>query len=188
MRAFIAIPLPEIVQDSIGAYVDILRVKMGGMRWVKRGNYHITLKFLGEVSIGSASETGSILSRIAGNLDSFHMELGGVGAFPSIDRPRVVWVGIKKGGGLVGRLQERIDSGMKELGYPPEFKKFHGHVTIGRVKRRRTGEMGGEIMEHPPFFGRIEVRSITLYKSTLTQKGTTYDIIEEAHLGTGEIL
>ncbi len=103
VRLFVAINPPEAVRERIGVGTAELR-RLGGVRWVDPGALHITLKFIGASDEGRANEVAASLRRVAAGHAPFDVGLSGVGAFPSLQRPRVVWVGVGPGP-EIARLQ-----------------------------------------------------------------------------------
>ncbi|RMG58651.1 MAG: RNA 2',3'-cyclic phosphodiesterase [Deltaproteobacteria bacterium] len=181
MRAFLGIPLPEEVREEISAQVERLFSRLRGVKWVEKENYHITLKFLGEVEEETAALLLKEVSTRASTFPPFSVDLSGFGAFPTLRSPRVIWVGIKSGGDLVGKLHEVIEEVAESRGFPREAKKFHPHVTVGRVKRPGGGGLVLEKEDSLPF-GRVRVDRFHLYRSTLTKAGPIYDIIGSVFL------
>ena len=134
LRTFIAFKFPKkliaalkIVQDSLISY----GLKM---RWVRPENTHLTLKFLGTVDPTDLGAITGVLSETAGNYRPFTYSAKGLGAFPGINRPRVVWVGLSGEIARIAEFQKQLDQGLSVLGYPKESRPFRGHLTIGRIK------------------------------------------------------
>ena len=94
MRLFVAIKLPEWVSDRIFAGTDRLRA-LRGIRWGDPSAVHPTLKFLGDVDDDRAREIAAMLGTVAAEHEPFDLRLTSVGGFPSLQRPRVVWLGIE---------------------------------------------------------------------------------------------
>ncbi|RLG42822.1 MAG: RNA 2',3'-cyclic phosphodiesterase, partial [Thermoproteota archaeon] len=105
--------------------------------------------------------------------------LFGVGAFPSMSRPRVIWVGVEEGREELVRLMRWVDSRLRRLGFPREDREPHPHLTIARVKWLRDRESLKRVLSSllSTDFGEIEVREIRLKKSTLTPKGPIYETL-----------
>lgn len=182
VRVFIAIPLPQRVQEAVEEILEEIKMEMKGVAWVPRENLHITLKFLGEVKDQDIDPIAAVLKREGGQFPSFPLSLKGWGAFPSNSRARILWVPVEEGMEMVGILHEKVESALGGLGYERDRRPFRGHVTVGRVRRRK----GAPIIELLPgkceLFGEFEANSIHICKSTLTKKGAIYDIIEEVPL------
>lgn len=175
MRSFIAIELPEGVKSAISELQQELKKCRADIRWVKPDNIHLTLKFLGdteEKSLGKIVEAAK--AACAGN-GGFALETRGVGVFPDMRAPRVLWVGISDSDSLTG-LQKDIENGLAKLGFSPEKRRFSPHLTLGRF-RSSSGKEGlyDKIEEYKYLsLGLIEVKTIFLIKSDLTPSGAEY--------------
>ncbi len=169
MRLFVAVFPPEDLQRKVWKAGDEVR---GSWRREPPEKLHITLKFIGEVSEERFREIDGTLGRI--EHPPFSVELRGVGAFPSLQRPRVLWVGAK-GDGLFS-LQAAVEDALSELGIPREWRGFVPHVTLGRAKGRvdveRFAERYGEV-----YFGGFEVREFLLVRSFLRPGGSEYQVV-----------
>jgi len=175
IRTFIAIDLPEEMKDELSKITDRLDLK--GIKSVERDNFHITLKFLGEMREDEIEKIVKKLYEI--DFDPFNLKVCGSGVFPSPKRARIVWIGVK---GDLPRMVENIEEKMAEIGFERE-KRFHSHITVARVKRS-----DGEIKERINKFlreykniniGEIKIDNFRLKKSTLTKKGPVYETIQE---------
>jgi 2'-5' RNA ligase len=188
IRAFIAIDLtPEIIQrlEQVSAQ---LRKRLEGVpvRWVPVDNIHLTLKFLGDVSLANVDMLKKILlSEVEGH-HAFEISVGGLGAFPSPRRPRVVWVGVEAPAELAA-VQNGVESAMARLGYAREDRPFSPHLTLGRVSRNAVGgdeRLIGEAIEAIKlgFLGAACVNQVHLYKSDLHPNGAVYTRLFTASL------
>jgi 2'-5' RNA ligase len=139
IRAFIAITLPD---SLIGLVSEIQRkLKANGMRisWVSPENVHLTLKFLGDIEPTDIDPIVGIMAECAQGMMPMTLAAGGIGVFPDIRRPRVVWLGITGDLQLLIALQKHMDIRLAELGngrFKPEDRPFKGHLTLGRIKSR----------------------------------------------------
>jgi 2'-5' RNA ligase len=188
IRAFIAIDLtPEIYQQLAEVAADFNELLDGyPIRWVPATNIHLTLKFLGDVSISNLDMLTDILKTEVSNHNPFEMSVGGSGAFPSTRRPRVVWVGIEAPPEL-NAVQMGIENEMSCLGYSREKRPFNPHLTIGRVSRNAGSHdvkvISDVVIKHKVgFLGVTKVKEIYLYKSVLKPSGAEYTKIFTAHL------
>src|SRR4030042_147242 len=140
IRAFIAIDLtPEIVQHLEQVSTQ-LKKRLEGIpvRWVPVDNIHLTLKFLGDVYLANVEMLKKILQTEVNAHHVFEISVGGLGAFPSARRPRVVWVGVEAPAELTA-VQNDVESAMARLGYAREERPFSPHLTLGRVSRNAVG-------------------------------------------------
>jgi 2'-5' RNA ligase len=187
MRLFVAVNLPDDLRSALGRLVD--RLPAGhGVRWVPPGNVHLTLRFLGEVSPDRVEEIETLLSAAAARHPAFTLTAQGVGAFPDLRRPRVVWVGIgpPESIGTLDALHRDLEDGFADLGFGREGRPFRPHLTIGRVRdrrgRRRTfprGWIEGAAFPAAPF----SVDAIDLMESRLEPAGARYRRLHRALLG-----
>jgi len=173
MRLFVGIPLPREIVDTLYYVVQDWKNCADGVKYVEPENMHITLKFIGDVDAGRAERISTILEQVSFAPFSVHLE--GVGAFPSVNRPRVLWIGVNEGFEDTVHLSMQIDGLLSAEGVPRETRKFHPHVTIGRVKSYSptVPEKIREYAGRP--FGSFVVERFVLYKSTLTPNGPVYE-------------
>ncbi len=176
IRSFIAIMIPEKIREEIGEILKEYQEKRYPCRWVAPENLHITLVFLGEVSEKFLAEVKRELAKTTQQTKEFLIKLGGFGAFPSTKNPRVFWIGVPLGTKEIEELQRVIVESLAKIGFKPEERRFHPHLTLGRTK---------DFIKDIDLFERkyesevIKVNSITLFKSTLTPEGPIYEKIEE---------
>lgn len=137
VRSFLALEVSAAVLAAAQKVIRALRIDDGpAVRWVEPEHMHITLKFFGDIA---PELTSDICRRVQGVLDEsqpFEIEVAGVGAFPSNDRPRTIWAGVAAGSGPLIDLAQRIETALEPLGFPRERRQFHPHLTLGRVKGR----------------------------------------------------
>ncbi len=138
---------------------------------------HLTLRFLGEVDVDREDALTAAIAEAAAQTLPFDLWLEGVGAFPSPDRPRVVWVGVTIGATEVVALAERLSRALARVGFPPERARFVPHVTWFRVRsaaqrRRALALLSGA--EPPPAPRSVAVREILLKESTRTLHGALH--------------
>jgi 2'-5' RNA ligase len=151
-------------------------------------NLHLTLKFLGDVSSANLQFLTQMLSREAGQSPGFSMQVGGLGAFPSVGRARVIWIGIRAPEALFA-LRRNLNSAAARLGYPPEDRPFSPHLTIGRVKQAASPtdlqrlRAALEAASIGPL-GKVEVSAVHLIKSDLKPTGSVYTRLFSAPLKT----
>ena len=180
IRAFIAIDLsPEIqnqLEDVVRKYKDQL-VKVP-VRWVAVNNIHLTLKFLGDVSLANLPLlTDMIATEVSGHHE-FEISVGSSGAFPNMRQPRVIWVGVEAPHELIS-IQNGIESTTARLGYAREERPFSPHLTLGRISRNATSQDVKAISQclekiRVGFLGATLVEKIHLYRSDLQPTGAVY--------------
>ena len=189
VRTFIAIELDETINAALTDLQGQLKAKIpqGSVRWVKPGGIHLTLKFLGDVPANRIEEIERALTQACAGFPAFSLSVGGLGCFPNPRRPRVVWVGVQEESGTLARLQKAIEDGMEKLGFAPERRKFHAHLTLGRVRRRtssgdvrrlgrlvKESDVGQTSASSVEPLGQMEARAVSLIKSDLRPTGAVY--------------
>ncbi len=183
MRTFIAVELPEQIKKQIEVLQAPLKKTNALVSWVKPGNIHITLKFLGEVSEEKIDEVFSATELALKGAKGFKMNLKGMGAFPDLRRPRVIWVGAGKGGEELSGMAARIEDELKKVGYSKEKRKFSAHFTVGRVKSPKNIEKLMEMVQSADFETEdIEVNEVTVMKSQLHPAGAIYTPLKKIPL------
>lgn len=180
LRAFIAIEMSPEIRRRLDQVSEELkqRLKDIPVRWVPVENIHLTLKFLGDVSVANLEVLKKILqSEIAGH-HPFEMSVGELGAFPSNRRPRVIWVKVEAPAELEA-VQRGIETESTRLGYAREERAFSPHLTLGRVSRNassRDVRRISEVLESYKvgFLGAARVQAVHLFRSDLQPGGAVY--------------
>jgi 2'-5' RNA ligase len=188
IRAFIAIPLSSEIQAELSKISTELKnqLKAAPVRWVPVENMHLTLKFLGEVSTNNLELLKTTLQGEVAGHNPFEISVGGLGAFPNLHRPRVIWVNIEAPAELAA-VQHGIETQLARLGYTPEERPFHPHLTLGRVGRTASPPDAQKICAviskyKVGFLGATRVLTINLYKSDLQPGGASYTCLHRAAL------
>jgi len=189
IRSFIAIELPEEARKGLARLRrELERDEQRFVKWVDPGGIHLTLKFLGNIPSRRVTEITEAMRKAVQGLSPFLLEISGLGAFPSLKQPRVVWVGV--GGELdkLSTLQQNIDCALAALGFAREERPFVPHLTVARVREGASAsERGrfGEIVGSAVFEGRyrVEVEAIKLMRSQLTPAGAIYTCLSLIGLG-----
>jgi 2'-5' RNA ligase len=136
VRAFVAIRMSAQVEDSVAAAIDELKRPRDGVGWVRRENLHVTLKFLGpSVDAHRLEHLSGALHDFAIEIDPFELTAQRVGAFPNLQRPRAIWVGMHSV--ELGALAARVEALGIECGFERDSRRWTGHLTIGRVRNLR---------------------------------------------------
>lgn len=192
IRTFIAIELNQALQDSLNRLQQNLKrqVPERAVRWVRPDGIHLTLKFLGDVPAPRIASISQTVESACRNLSPFRIELTGLGCFPNLRRPRVVWVGVREATGTLLRLQNAIESGLGVLGFAREDRSFTPHLTLGRVQRQadrseqqRLGDLiaGSDVGS----LGDMKVASVSVIRSDLRPTGAVYTTLAHAPLAKG---
>ena len=182
VRAFIAIELSPEIYKRLDQVINQLKDCLSGMpiRWVPAQNIHLTIKFLGDVSVANLE----MLEKIILSEAPFEVSIGELGAYPSLRRPRVIWVGVKAPPELTG-FQRGVETETARLGYTPEKRAFSPHLTLGRVSRNANSEGVKEIGLvlgdcKVGFLGATRIKSVYLFRSDLKPGGAVYSKLYSA--------
>jgi len=189
MRTFIAIDLPKEVKNSLLVIQEKLKASAADVGWIAPENIHLTLKFLGERNEKKIQKFKEILIEVANNQNSYQIHINSLGAFPTNNSPRVIWVGIEQGDQETKSLALKLEEKIAKAGVAKEDRPFSSHITIGRTRSPLHREqLIQELNNLPAGIAQkllvFPVKKITLFKSTLGPKGPTYEILQEASLKT----
>ena len=192
IRAFIAINLSQEILERIELMSLDLRSRLEQVpvRWVPADNIHLTLKFLGNVSTANLEMLKEIMENVVSHHHECDISVGGIGAFPKPNNPRVIWVGMEVPQELIS-LQHNIEIETARLGYSREHRPFSAHLTFGRVSRNASSQDVRAIAEildsyKVGFLGATRITSVYLYRSDLKPDGAVYTPIYTAELGKAE--
>ncbi|MCJ7763906.1 MAG: RNA 2',3'-cyclic phosphodiesterase [Dehalococcoidales bacterium] len=187
IRSFIAIELPEELKLELGRLQASLRVDRPRIKWVDPNSMHLTLKFLGNVPAAKIDAITRAMTESAAKISPFQLEVGRLGAFPSLKQAQVVWVGLCGELDRIRQLHAFLEASLSRLGFATEKRPFSPHLTQARVgneaspdERQRLGELIATTS-----FGAdkvIRVNSINLMRSQLTSQGAIYTKISSAEL------
>ena len=181
-RTFIALEIKENIKELLAGIQQKIGSEIGGIKWVKPKNMHLTLKFLGPTPEDKIEEISAVLENAAKGLARFNVSVSGLGAFPSINNPKVIWVGLKADDVLY-KLQKDIDISLESLGFAREKRPFSPHLTIGRVRDNMAKKKLREVFEQVRAeTGSSEAENITFYKSDLMPEGPVYKVLKSIQL------
>ena len=184
MRLFIALNLNKKERQRIIRAARPLREEGLPVRWVDEDHLHLTLKFLGEVRPDRVPALEEAMARVGEGTAPFAMNLGGFGAFPTIRRPRVLWLGVEASPAL-RCLKQDIEWGLTDCGFEAETRAFHPHMTLGRARAEDgAGAFRGldDLVAAMDFAAEIPVRSVDLMRSVLSKGGAQYTRLSSAKL------
>jgi 2'-5' RNA ligase len=188
MRLFIALNLPKKDRERIYRAAKVLREGEMPIRWIDPEHYHVTLKFLGDVHRERLSEVEEAMGKIAAATKGFSTEFGGFGAFPTVRRPRVVWLGVGASPEL-RCLKQDLEWALGDVGFDAETRAFHPHVTLGRADDRGgAGAFRGldGLIGEMRFKGEVRVHTLDLMRSQLSKGVPRYSVLASAKLtGSG---
>jgi len=180
IRSFIAFDIENASVTGNIANVQKLLIQTGAdLKLVEPENIHVTLRFLGNITVPMVEKIFEEMKNV--QFTPFDVKIHGVGAFPSVRYPRVLWVGITEGGDQLRSIFTGLESRLRSLGFAPDPKGFSPHLTIARVKSgRNRAELASFMTENANYdFGIIKATCLRLKKSDLTPKGPIYSTLKE---------
>lgn len=183
-RLFIALPMPQAVQEQVKRIVTALSDEAWPMRWVAAETAHLTLHFLGETPPERAELLRLGLEATIARHAPFTVRTGTLGVFPDFKRPRVLWQGLTGQTDLLAALHRDIGQQLVKLGFEVDPRRFHPHITLGRVRDNPPASLGKEIesaVNDPRIVGLarddaqpIDVREVVLVRSFLERDGARH--------------
>ncbi len=176
--------MTDELRQAAGQVQEELKRAATGVKWVEPGNLHVTLKFLGETHESLVPEITEVMRRAVESQPPFRIHVKGVGAFPSVRRPRVIWLGISEGAEPLSTIAKRIEEELAEQGFEPEGRPFQPHVTLGRLRiPRRIESLTAELdLMGARECGGMTCESIVLMRSELLRSGPIYTALETVTL------
>ena len=176
IRAFIAIPLDPKIQHSIECMQDHLKKSNNDIKWVKPENIHITLKFLGDVTTEQINSVKQTLSNCTHNTRPFKVELSQLGAFPNIECPRTLWIGLKDSKQQLNRMAVSLEIALGKIGFQDDQRPFSPHITIGRIRSSKNIDALAQSTSSYQISENCTqtISKIILFQSTLTSEGPIY--------------
>ena len=191
-RCFVALVLDEPARAAVGAEIERLRPLSRAVAWVPAPNLHFTLAFLGEQDDAGLARAAEALGVTGAATAPFTSTLFGIGAFPGMERPRILWVGVAGGALEIRALQSRLGGALESRGFARESRPWHPHLTIGRVfDPRRWGREASPALREAiaraatTGFGALPVARIALMRSDLSAAGARYRELHSVALTAG---
>lgn len=183
VRAFVAIRVPP--SPGLNEILAELGSLGRAVRPVAAENLHLTLKFLGDTDPDWLRDVGDILSGVGRRSAAFEVSLSGVGAFPSLSRPSVIWTGMAPEEPVI-QLAAAVEAALVEYGFSAESRPFRAHVTLARIKRRPPRELADRLARRVQTeLSRVLVDELVLMRSDLTPDGSRYTPLFMARIGGG---
>lgn len=179
-RLFIAIDISDEARRRAAAHIDQLRAAAGNLRisWEKPGKLHVTLKFLGNVDEQQITKIEDRVRTVANEQTAFTAELTGTGAFASVQRPHILWLGIGNDDGNVTELGRATESNLVSVGFAGEKRDFSPHLTIARIREPTKGRKLASLHMYTDFEPvRFDVTELVIYESHLEPTGSVYSVI-----------
>ena len=185
-RTFIAVEISPAVCGRAAEIMKRLQAANAKVSWAKPTNMHLTLKFLGNVPSVELVQICRVVDEAVKDFEPFELVYRGIGAFPSIQEPRTIWMGVDQGAEEIVNLQSIVDNAMKKLRFPLEPRRFQPHLTIGRV--RDSGppvlELSRLIEKYADFEGDLSIiDEVVTFSSERAQGEIQYEVIGHTTLG-----
>jgi 2'-5' RNA ligase len=180
IRSFLAFDIDDQkILSRLAEAQGMLANSGADLKMVKPKNIHMTIRFLGDIHPPMIDSIYEEMKQIS--YTPFTVELVGLGAFPKLNYPRVVWAGIKKGANELKDVFGQLEPRLRGLGFNPDMKGFSPHLTIARVRtgrnKARLAELVRELEDYE--FGTIRAECLRLKKSDLTPRGPVYTNLRE---------
>jgi len=177
VRAFLAVDLPREIKDEIGAVQERLKQDLEGIRWTRPEGIHLTLKFFGDIQPSRIDEIADVVAGRTTDVAPLSFSLGPMGAFPHLERPRVLWIGLDGDIKRLATLQRALEKDLDGVGFKSEKRSFTPHLTLGRARSSRGIIIGfrEKIAERRVVSGGTFTASgLTLFRSELKPGGAVY--------------
>jgi 2'-5' RNA ligase len=188
MRAFVAVSLGNEVKQAIGAAYSAILRQDKSLKLVDPALLHMTLYFLGEIRDSDVQRITACLQRVALQIPSFQIVIRGVGAFPTVRNPRVIWLGVDSGAAELAWLAKVTRRELEALGFPKDNKPFGAHITLARIRRER--QVQPSLVEQlREVRGKIPTQSVSriqLMESKLAPEGPAYHTVSEFKLAPAD--
>ncbi|MDE3018842.1 MAG: RNA 2',3'-cyclic phosphodiesterase [Nitrospirota bacterium] len=200
IRAFLAVELPVEIRQALALVQTDVKNRISRelsprmrLQWVRPESVHLTVKFLGDIQETQVHDLQSVVGEALRSVAPFSIEVAGLGVFPDMHAPRVLWVGLVGRAGIGGpptallQLVNMVETSVEPLGYPPETRPFNPHLTLARIKEG-SKEVGRAIariglLEREVPLGQLEVSRVALMRSELKPSGSVYTTLWEIPLG-----
>lgn len=190
IRTFVAIELEAPLRQALAQVQATLRSRLQQavgpdvrIQWVKPESIHQTLKFLGDIPEDRVPDVQAVLARVAGGHSRFTVDVEGLGVFPDVRAPRVLWVGLTAHVDALKRLAVDVEVALGAIGFAPESKPFNPHLTLARIKERSHDigrVLSGEgLLAQETKLGELTVAAVSLMKSELKPTGSVYTRLQD---------
>lgn len=186
VRTFTAVEVWPEIRERARVLVNRFKDTTAKVTWVKPDQMHLTMNFLGDVEMNEIPAVCKAVAEAVQPFQPFDIEMAGVSVFPNYDNPRTIWLGVGGGSEQLVSLHTALQERLGDLGFRIEARRFHPHLTLGRVRSLPTGagQLAGLIKQQADFeAGPMMVSEVTVFSSQLGREGPSYEA-----LGHGELL
>ena len=185
MRAFIAIELPAGIKDALSGMQT--KSPKESISWVKSQNLHLTLKFLGDISLEQLNKIKQLIIGITKTIPGFKIKLNNLGVFPNMHTTRIIWIGADHPPLELKQLTEQLETKLAGSGTPQEQRTFRAHITIGRIRSHLVPSDLKKVIDKiendmAGLNWEFNCDEITLFESTLGPGGPVYTILDKFNL------
>ena len=184
-RVFCAIEFPAEVVSRATAHIKLLRDRFPRTpaSWVRDGNFHLTLKFIGEIPRPEVARLSRAAQRTAANLSAFNLIVSGAGSFPKSGPAKVLWLGIEDPSGQLQTLQKTLEQECAREGFAKEDRAFHPHLTIARLRKITGARELAEAHRDAGFpAAEVLVKKLLVIRSELSSAGSKYTVLSRSDL------
>lgn len=185
MRAFVALNLSDAERSRLHASLEPLRALTLPVRWVGPDALHLTMKFLGDMDREAVAAVDEVLLRAAERRTPVSLRISGLGAFPSLRRAGILWVGVT-GDAELAALQRELDPALTRLGFPREQRPFRPHITVGRARSSARALDIERLVGLVDYEATITVETVELMQSHAGPGGARYETLVSRRLGEKE--
>jgi 2'-5' RNA ligase len=186
VRSFTAVEISSEVRSKTQKLIAALAASSANVKWVEAESLHVTLKFLGNVQMLEVPEVCEAVAEAVADLPPFDVQFCGAGAFPNLERPRTVWVGMTRGTDEMIALHDAIEHRLAELGFRSDGRRFRPHLTIGRVRSSSPAEireLASLLADQQDFIGGSgDVSEVVVFSSEQARGGPVYEPLSHAEL------
>ena len=180
IRTFIGVEIGEKSRVQAANFSKKLQDLDADIKWEPPHKFHVTLKFLDEILNEEVNDICVRIQRAVKDLPPFTLGLRGAGAFPSVAKPRNVWIGVGEGREQITEAARLVDLAMQEIGFPRELRPFTPHVTLGRVKRATPAlaDLSELLTQYENIdLGKSFIKSVTVFASHMARSGSNYTVL-----------
>jgi 2'-5' RNA ligase len=187
-RLFVAVPTPPAVRDAVTELVEMVRAEadpgLRDVRWVRLDGLHLTLRFLGPTEEDGIPAVAAAVDAAASATARFDVAIGGAGAFPSVARPRALWLAVTAGAAELGATARSLDDRLGEVGWPRDERPYRAHLTLARSDGVRAGPDVARrlIAAAAAFETSFRAESLVLFESISGGGPARYETLHEARL------
>jgi 2'-5' RNA ligase len=186
VRAFVAVEISPDIRGKARKLIAELATTSANVKWVEPENLHFTLKFLGDVPLLELPDICTAVADAVIDLPPFDVQAHGAGAFPTLERPRTVWLGVDEGADAMREVHDAVERGLAPHGFRQEQRRFRPHLTIGRVRNSTPAgiqDLAERVAACREFAGGItDVCEVVVFASELGRNGPKYDPLSHARL------